>query len=104
MIRRIVRLVAVMLLCCVTASVTGCGGGDDNNTSVVTETQWGEKVHTGMTADEVNASLGRPPDREFKISGETWYYWRFGNDEGGVTYGGSGQVVGVRWINNMYGS
>jgi len=85
-------------LLCGCSMLTGCesdGGGDGGG---MNQEQWNNTVQIGMTADEVNAALGRAPDRQF----QSWYYWRFDNDEGGVTYGGNGRVAGTRWVNDMY--
>lgn len=73
----------------------GCNDGDGG----MTQEKWSETVQMGMTAEEVNAAVGRPPDRAFN----SVIYWRFGNDEGGVRYGNDGRVVGIRWLTGIYG-
>jgi hypothetical protein len=84
--------VAVLFIGCIW--MTGCdsdGGGMDQK-------KWNETVKFGMTVVEVNTAVGREPDRAF----QSWFYWRFGDDEGGVAYGRDGRVAAIRWVNNLY--
>ena len=35
-------------------------------------------------------------------SGPSWFYWRFGDDKGGVAYNRDGRVTAIHWLNNIY--
>ena len=94
--KTIVFWAVVAGLLCGCLALAGCGGDGDGGG--MNQEQWNNTVRMGMTPDEVNAAVGRPPDRQF----QSWYYWRFDNDEGGATYGSNGRVAGTRWANDMY--
>ena len=55
------------------------------------------KIHKGMTADDVTEVLGTPHERFTQGGGEQWYYWidSFGIGYFGVRFGPDGRVIGT---------
>jgi len=93
------RVAAVGLMGMVTVFVSGCiggGGGDSSDDNDVDLRAMYDKIHGGMTHDEVTRIIGYQPQ---SISNAT-RIWDSGNQHlnvGFSEYNGAWLTVGVRW-------